>query len=375
MPILDVTHRPRLLGRLRAGDFDDSPDRLDTWRLTSPHRDLLDAAAVAYGGRVEAFDRRDTDDRWQLTTTTATLPVLVPAQNIADGQWYELWSRAGLARRCDGVTLHAGAELGDPDTGACLCDPEHRECRPVTHLVVVLPDLPDVGVWRLTTRSMYAAAELPAQVALLAGVSAGPFAPALLTLEARTSGKGRNVHHFNVPVLRTASTLTALLAGDTLTRALELDPPTLEVSVETPGGPPQPTIAPVSDGTHLEAAGLPPGPPPPRLEALTGLVDLLAARHPRDMATTGELAEFIVSAFGFAADAGIWPETATVRPIDEWAARHLRPSRDPNSLDFVADGFTARAAVAGADALRAMAGRVWLGLRAELDRRQTARSP
>ena len=53
--VLDIQRRHMELGRIRMGEKGSKgqPTRLETWRLTSASRDLLESAAKVYGGEVE----------------------------------------------------------------------------------------------------------------------------------------------------------------------------------------------------------------------------------------------------------------------------------------------------------------------------------
>jgi hypothetical protein len=206
MPIKDVQERYKELGRLRMGEVDTSgvkarPKRLDTWRLTSPSKSLLEHAAGLWGGDVEVWEGAPTEgEQFELTTEVSALAVIVPPQDIDDNSWYELWSAGGIKRRCDGET--------DMISGrSCPCAlKETRECKPTTYLKVMLPQIPDIGTWRLVTRGWNAAAELTQVVRLLSNIAPNTFAEASLRIESRTS-KSENAqgktetHHFIVPVL------------------------------------------------------------------------------------------------------------------------------------------------------------------------------
>ncbi len=218
--MLDVQRRYRELGRIRLGKKGPKgePQKLDTFRLTSPKAAYLDVAADLFGGTVEPWEDAPTGDQYQLLTDTNTLDVLVPPQHITDSQSYALWTAGGLQRRCDGSTQTDGT--------VCACDPADRECKPVTHLVVMLPQLPDLGVGRLTTTGFNAAAELPMTVDLLAALTATdrPL-PAVLMIEHRTSKVGGQTRRYVVPTLgfdQSIETLeaTAGLEAGTLSRIL-----------------------------------------------------------------------------------------------------------------------------------------------------------
>lgn len=210
MPIVDIQVRMRELGRIRTGvsvavkgrEGRTRPEKLETFRLTSPSRELIDAAAAALGGVAQAWG-----DEWEVITAVDTLEILVPSGESLS-QWYELWSAGGCQRRCDGVrNIIADAPC------ACPVDPaERREqasanpptaCKPTTRLNVMLTALPDLGVWRLESHGYYAATELAGAANLLAyASSAGHPIPARLRLEQREKKQpGKPINRYAVPVI------------------------------------------------------------------------------------------------------------------------------------------------------------------------------
>jgi hypothetical protein len=77
-----------------------------------------------------------------------------------------------------------------------------------------LPELPDIGIWRLTTKSIYAARELPGVTALILESSNSVLPPAVLGIDSRTQkSPGQKPHHYKVPVIRSRGKLTELLEG------------------------------------------------------------------------------------------------------------------------------------------------------------------
>jgi hypothetical protein len=216
MPIIELQRRMRELGRIRTGQQVKSngrnrPAKLETFRLTSPSRPLIDAAAEAYGGTVKAWN-----GEWELITETDALDVVIPpGQSIS--QWYEMWSGGGCQRRCDG-------RVNVLTDGPCLCpaDPaERRElaktgeaCKPTTRLNVMLPAIPDLGVWRLESHGYYAATELAGTVDVIE--AAGRMLPARLRLEQREVKRpGQPTNHFAVPVLELPSVRIAdIVSGE-----------------------------------------------------------------------------------------------------------------------------------------------------------------
>lgn len=211
MPILGLQQRIRELGRIRIGQIVKSgngkprPEKLDKFRLTSASRELLDKVAGLYGGEVvEWTPANGGAQQWEVVTTSARLPIMVPPQPVT--QWYELWSGGGCQRRCDGER----EMLTDKP---CMCDPdpEQRDCKPTTRLNVVLRDVEGLGVWRLETHGYYAAVELPGVAELLA--QAGGYITGWLGLEQRTAKRDGKTRHWMVPTIEVDVTPTALMSG------------------------------------------------------------------------------------------------------------------------------------------------------------------
>jgi len=351
MPIDVIGARYRELGRLRLGeDLGDRPTALEVWRLTSPHADLLEAASELYGGSVDTWQ-----DGYELTTTTAELPVLVPAQDVAAGQWLELWQGSTIARRCNGTELVSMSSSGEATIlGPCQCDPEARDCKPTTVLRVVIPDLPDLGVWRLVTHSVYAAIELPGAVTLLVRAHGGELAPATIAIESRR-GTGRRP--FMVPVLRSPLTLTELteleVAGPSLgTGRLESS---ASASLDGPHLP-QPAPLAASEVPALEAAGAsattdedaphgdeqtpgPSVPPIPKRAQWEDLGRLLRSNLPTNLPKSApELISVLVELEELMLETRLWP-LGEVDPLDAAAAKHhSKPWRqlEPAGLDTFA---------------------------------------
>lgn len=241
MPIVDLQRQMRELGRIRTGQTvvpergKPRPSKLETFRLTSREQSLIEAAAAAYGGTVSAWR-----DEWEVITTSDALEILVPPWQ-ALSQWYELWSAGGCQRRCDGRVM----VLTDVP---CLCpkDPDERRaaasanpptaCKPTTRLNVMLPALPDLGVWRIESHGYYAATELAgaAQILELATRAGAPL-PARLRLDQRSKKvPGQPTNHYAVPVIEVldarvgellASVGPAAMLGDGKARALQLEAP------------------------------------------------------------------------------------------------------------------------------------------------------
>lgn len=307
--IEDITPGWREVGKIKAGVEDgDHPSVLETWRLTTRYRDLADTAAAAFGGVV-------TPDGagWQVITSTGDLPILLPPQDIAAGQWWELWGGGGLLRRCTGTAI-VQTDQTDPagyrKIGPCLCDEENapRACKPTTVLRVIIPELPEVGLWRFTTRSIHAARELPATADILWRLSRAPYAAAFLTLERRHTKKtGQPGRRFTVPILRLRQSSADELAL-TDEEAPALDPPEAHQDPQ--------------DGRK----SLPPPPPSPAVPPEWEALNRLLLDHPPSSATAIEdpaaLTETLLTLEALMLEVGLWRRSSSgALPLDVSAAR------------------------------------------------------
>lgn len=186
--LLPIPQRVAELGRIRLGEKGErgQPVKLKTFRLTSPSKPTLDAAALLYGGKVTPWAGAPDEGQWQLTTAVAELDVLVPRNIRNISQAMELWKGGTCVRRCDLTTVRT------PDGDVpCICtakglDGADRECDVITRVSVILPRVPGMGVWRLDTGGWFAATTLPATMQLLGSMSTGAFVPAVLRAEQRS---------------------------------------------------------------------------------------------------------------------------------------------------------------------------------------------
>lgn len=210
MAIRDLQIRQRELGRIRMGEKGPKgqPVKLNHFRLTSPARHLLEHAAALWGGEVQEWTGAPTPGQWELYTKTDVLPIIIPPGRDPVSAFYEQWNAGGCTHRCDGG-------INFIDDSPCSCNPEDRACKATTRLNVMLPDLPDVGVFRLETHGINAAMELPGTVSVILMASdAGRFLPGRLRIEHRTSKKGGLTRNFVVPVIDLDITSRELMSGD-----------------------------------------------------------------------------------------------------------------------------------------------------------------
>src|SRR5581483_11478846 len=183
----------------------------------APH--YLEPAAALWGGRVEKWQPLGSQpEQWRVITEARSIDALLPPGDPLS-QSNEMWSKGGCARRCDGVT----ETLSDRP---CLCLAEHGElwfeqkkgtvCSATTRLNVMLPDLPDLGVWRVETHSYYAANEIAGQVDMLLSATGGKaIVPVSLRIEPRQRVANGQTKKFQVIVVEVRGmTARQALAGD-----------------------------------------------------------------------------------------------------------------------------------------------------------------
>jgi hypothetical protein len=185
-------------GRIRFGNkkLNDKgkevPNKLTHPLLTSPDRDLIDAVAATHGTVISAWP--GGEGQWQ-TEVHGDLDILVPVAPEPVSQWWERWSGGGCMRRCDGIT----DQIND---APCDCDKtaDKRACSATTRITVLLPETGDAR-WRIETKSLYAAIELPASLERAQGEKTGEVIPGVLSVEQRPGKKGK----VPVPVIRLKS--------------------------------------------------------------------------------------------------------------------------------------------------------------------------
>lgn len=152
------------------------PSALDTWRLTSPSFERLQAAVdLGWGSEVQPW-QSPNGQQYELFTTLTNIDVVVPPW-AAFSTNYERWGSNLLIRRCNGVEIiSSGSEedIGCP----CICmNPEFdiemdERCDLVTRLNVIISTLPGFGVWRFETLGYNSNAEMAGVVPLLESLSA-----------------------------------------------------------------------------------------------------------------------------------------------------------------------------------------------------------
>lgn len=216
MPVAIIDYQRRLttVGVIRAGA--EKPERgagrkLDAWRLTSPRRDLMEQAALLYGGAVTPWQGPNGSE-WQVYTEAPELPIyLMPNLPQSLSQRYELWEGATKnTRRCMGDD-HVEEISGRP----CLCQTEGVDrCSLMTRLIVVLPELDTMFGFKLTSTGATAAGELPTTFDLVRAIAPGrAFVAARLRIDQRRTVIDGQVARFVVPTIDLGVGYLALAGG------------------------------------------------------------------------------------------------------------------------------------------------------------------
>ena len=238
--ILTMKRQAAELGRIRTGYSRPHPDagrrpipvKSKTFVLSSHSREYIETAAKLYGGRVEQWTPQNTSvAQWRVITEASELRAILPAGDPLS-QSYEMWSGGGCARRCDGVTERITRQ-------PCVCLARYGEdwherkadevCRPTSRVGVYLPDLPDVGVWRLETKSYYAADALAGGLdTVLQATEGRGLMPVRMWIEQRTAMREGKTKQFQVVmVVPSLPKLRQALSGP-ISTAAALDPSMLD---------------------------------------------------------------------------------------------------------------------------------------------------
>lgn len=205
-PIADFGRAPEQ-GRIRYGIRTKGiPRSISKFRFTSSDLTALEQISQLYGGTVEPWEKGQSE----VITSVSEIPVVLPPDPLS-GPIYEFWQGATCKRRCDGVlasiptSTPQGADLLDVP---CICaEKETLECKAVTRLKVILPEIRFAGVWRLECKGWYGANELPAMVHTVEQLQGRGMYRAFLALEQRTKPSKK----FIVPVIRLQDSVNHIL--------------------------------------------------------------------------------------------------------------------------------------------------------------------
>ncbi|WP_338118670.1 hypothetical protein [Streptomyces cyaneofuscatus] len=238
--ILTMKRQAAELGRIRTGysrpnpkpDGKPIPVRSKTFVLTSHSRDYVAAAADLYGGTVEQWTPQGQNvTQWRVITKATELRAILP-QGDPLSQSYEFWTGGGCSRRCDGVTENIS---GDP----CVCLAKFGEdwherspkqvCRPTSRINVMLPDMPDLGYWRLESHSYYAADAMAGGLdTVLQATEGRSLMPVRMWIEQRKVVRNGETKNFPVVMLVPALPKLRHALSGPISTAAALDPASLD---------------------------------------------------------------------------------------------------------------------------------------------------
>lgn len=269
--IITLQRQARELGRLRTGYSIPNEDpkkrprpvRSSTWIITSHAEHYVHAAAEIWGGTVEKWQPQGNGAvQWRVTTEAVSLDAILPPGDPLS-QAYESWSRGGAQRRCDGMT----ETLSDQP---CLCRaqwgdnfhetaPRDLACKMTTRLNVILPEMPDIGAWRVETHSYHSANEIAAAVDVLKGsIGSEALIPVRLRIEQRTRVAQGKTKQFPVVAVE----LRGATAGQVLSGAVRVEATGAGLPMAAVGGGeegqaaiegPRPALAP-AEGASVPSA-------------------------------------------------------------------------------------------------------------------------
>ena len=241
--IITMQREARELGRLRTGWTNTSggktrPEKSKTWVMTSPAKHYVDAAAAQWGGTVERWQPQGSGSaQWRVITEAESIDALLPPGDPLS-QYHEMWSKGGAQRRCNGEK-----ELlsGQP----CMClrqfgeewylQPKGRVCAATTRLRVLLPDMPDLGVWRAETHSFYAANEWSGAVDMvLSGTGGKGLVPVALRIEPRSRVANGTTKHFPVVVVEIRGITPRMALTGPISMEVALNPGAPRLAIEAP---------------------------------------------------------------------------------------------------------------------------------------------
>ncbi len=207
------------VGIIRVGDpkpNDKQPGRpRKTFRITSAHKNLLELAQAQYGGEVTACE--NPKGHYQLAVQRDQIKALISLKEMPNGdfesfsQYFEEWKGGTCARRCDGRTVDVWKETGKDKQGrpvhdrvktGCMCDPDARDCKLVSRVSVILPEVPALGLWRLNTQSTTFDNEFQGLIATIQALGIPSPVPVLLSISTREGRKGPGEQNSKFPVVQ-----------------------------------------------------------------------------------------------------------------------------------------------------------------------------
>jgi hypothetical protein len=178
-------------GTTQAGKEYTRPAKLETFRLTSHIKAVLEEAARVFGGTVEPWEGHT--NQWQLITERTEIHGLVQGTSSLSQDW-EQWVGGGWTHRCDGTTCTRRVGEDTEYTEPCSCDPDPMQrgkivdkkqvgCKVHSRLSFMLTELNSTGKWMFSSTGKIFAQEILGHFLTCEALGLPDFLFVVLTLE------------------------------------------------------------------------------------------------------------------------------------------------------------------------------------------------
>lgn len=199
-----------IVGRFRSGaQVNGRPLSLDEWRVTTDDPEVAAAVIDLFGSKTGEAQEWATqgDDKLEVYTTSSVVDVILDGPGAIQTAM-ALWGRNGLVHKCDGETISAGDQAGQPCPQAGKTVQERKEaakagygCEPSLQVYFRLAANPDLGKFRFSSGSWTFAGEIGEVEDALAAID-GPVRATLgLEVVSYTTKAGRDVR-YTKPVVK-----------------------------------------------------------------------------------------------------------------------------------------------------------------------------
>ncbi|TXH47325.1 MAG: hypothetical protein E6Q97_27425 [Desulfurellales bacterium] len=283
-PITQLGNRIPEHGRIRMGvKTEKAMKSLETFRFTSYDRSAIEQLASIHGGTVKEWidPKANPSRQWEVISETDVIDIWLPPDAVS--VWYELWSGGGIQRRCDGEVLQTTDSDGEPRTQACICAVRNQlACKVTTRINVVLPSIPFVGYWRLSSKGWNAAHEIPSMEAFIQSMQERNLSRCQLAMVQRETIINGRKKNYVVPQLRATSSPEQMLAGGGRVLAISAGP-TADSPLEIDGGEHDVSTAIIEEDEDVVDAEIIPLRQPSQQLRYARKVDAIRAGHPQSM--------------------------------------------------------------------------------------------
>ena len=217
-PIRELGNLPEA-GRIRTGVKQGRGMRaLDTFRFTSVDKAAIEELATLYGGTVKAWqdDRANPPNQWEVISEADTIEVAVQPGSV--DVYYEMWSKGGLQRRCDGEEVSVWIKRQDDverKEQPCICGQQGLlECQLKTRVALIFPSINFSGTWRYESSGRTVANTVPGMLAIVEALqSTRGLLPIEMTIVKQEMMKAGQKRKFSIVQFRSKVSVDQMLAG------------------------------------------------------------------------------------------------------------------------------------------------------------------